>query len=111
MPTPWLESSNCRILWKQPVSGVVDLRSGPAVDTKDIVIEAAIKVGAEFQGPVFSASGVKPTDGTATAPLVQPYKGYLTRWAEVPNNASWLDIGTAWAWTSTGRRPARLLPT
>lgn len=107
MPTPWLEFSNLRILWQQPTSGVVDLRNGPNVTTRDVVIEAAVKVGAEFQAPKFSSAGVKPTDGTATAPLTQPYKGYLTRWAVVPDGATWLDIGTAWEWTDTGRRPAR----
>lgn len=106
MPTPWLEFSNCRILWKEPTAGVIDLRNGPAVATRDVAIEAAIKISNEFDAPADRSRAA--ADGVATSPLFQSYRGYLTRWVVVPNNATWLDIGTDWTWTSTGRRPARL---
>lgn len=104
MPTPYAEVANARMLWQRPVSSSYDLRDGLRTETEAVVIEAKIKL---ITKPAGALSLDGQMQGVAVAANQQPFRGFVTRWALLPDGANWLDAGTGWAWTDTGERPER----
>lgn len=98
MATPFAPYANLRILWTPPGT-IADFRSGVPAGGTPIIIDAFGK----SQG-----ASDKELPGIAIGNVV--YTGYITRWLELPEDASWLDNDEEWEWTDDGTRPDGLLP-
>lgn len=98
MATPFAEFASLRMLWHRPTAAITSLREGIRPSSEAVVIEAF----AELQGP----SGEQPSGGRDIGSA--SIEGNITRWAVVPSGASWLALGSNWAWNETGLRPAGL---
>lgn len=97
MPTPFAPFASLRLLWRDPTAKPVNLRDGPTSATvRLVVIEAFIDA---------SPAGPNGQDAGGIEIGSQQLEGNITRWALVPNGATWLDSGASWAWTDTGLRP------
>jgi hypothetical protein len=112
MATPYADFPNARLLWKRPVSAFTSLRDGPAVATEDLVIEGYFLLdGSGGSAANRSTDGRSAgEEGSLMGMLEQPFKGWITRWALVPDGSDWLDLGSGWAWQDSGLRPDRLRP-
>lgn len=97
MPTPFAPFASLRLLWRDPTAKPVNLRDGPTSATvRLVVIEAFIDA---------SPAGPNGQDAGGIEIGSQQLEGNITRWALVPNGATWLDSGASWAWADTGLRP------
>jgi hypothetical protein len=99
MTTPLAEFANLRLLIPQPVAPA-NFRSGVPAPTASWVIEMFAKSEAAGGQPGQSLPSVDPTRRTLS--------GYITAWAVLPANTSWLAAATAFTWTTTGLAPAGL---
>jgi hypothetical protein len=98
VPTDFAPYANFRLLWTPP-GEITDFRSGTPVAGTPVVIEAFLKgeTGTPIQLPSVGA-----------APRI--LNGYITAWATLPAQTSWLAAGSAFSWTDTGLAPDGLLP-
>jgi hypothetical protein len=102
MTTPLAEYANLRLLIPQPVATPANFRSGVPAPTASWVIEMFAKAETATSDSRFSESlpSIDPTRRTLS--------GYITAWATLPANTSWLAAATAFTWTTTGLAPAGL---
>lgn len=98
MATPFGPYANLRILWIPP-GDITDFRSGVPSSGTPVLIEA-------FAKALRTADQELP--GIAIGNVI--YEGYVTRWIELPEDATWLDNDEEWEWTDDGTRPEGLLP-
>jgi hypothetical protein len=99
MATDLAPYANLRILLPQPVAPA-NFRSGVPAAAGSWVIECFAK-----------NSGTDPATGLPSIdPRRQVLDGYITQWAALPANTSWLAARSAFTWTTTGLAPAGLLP-
>jgi hypothetical protein len=98
MPTDFAPYANFRFLWTPPGT-ITNFRNGTPSAGTPIVIEAFLK------GQTGTAQEL-PSIGAAPRTL----SGYITAYATVPGQASWLAARSAFTWTTTGLAPAGLLP-
>jgi hypothetical protein len=99
MTTPLAEFANLRLLIPQPVAPA-NFRSGVPAATASWVIEMFAKSEAAGGQPGQSLPSIDPARRTLS--------GYITAWATLPANTSWLAAATAFTWTTTGLAPAGL---
>lgn len=100
MATPFLEFANCRMRFPRRTSRIPNFRDGGRVAQEDVVMEVFAKL-------VFSAAQGFQQAGAME--LKQQFlKGYICRWAVVPNGTDWLSLGTAWVWDESGQKPEGL---
>jgi hypothetical protein len=98
MPTDFAPYANVRILWTPPGT-ITNFRSGTPAAGTPIVIEAFLK------GQTGPAQDL-PSIGAAPRTL----QGYITAYATLPAQTSWLAAGSAFSWNTTGLAPDGLLP-
>jgi hypothetical protein len=96
--------ANIRLLLPQPPAAPANFRAGVPTATGSWVVEAFIK-RLENKADDKPAIGVPSID-----PRRQLMEGYITAWATLPANTSWLAARAAFTWTDTGLAPAGLLP-
>jgi hypothetical protein len=96
MPTPLAPYANLRLLIPQPVAPA-NFRSGVPAATASWVIEMFAKA---------DGSGAAPGQGLPSIdPSRRTLSGYITAWALLPANTSWLAAASAFTWTTTGSAP------
>jgi hypothetical protein len=99
MATDLAPYANIRLLLPQPVAPV-NFRAGVPAAAGSWVIECFAK-----------NSG---TDQADALPSIDPRRqildGYITQWALLPADTSWLAARSAFSWTTTGLAPSGLLP-
>lgn len=97
MPTDFAPYANLRLLIPQPAV-VEDFRSGVPASTASWVLHIFAK------GPTTVAPGTPSID-----PRSRTLEGYITAFATLPANTSWLAASSAFTWDTTGLAPAGLL--
>jgi hypothetical protein len=101
--TPLAPYANLRLLIPQPVVPE-DFRSGVPAPTASWVIE------------MFAKSETPGIDSrfNQQLPSIDPSRrtlsGYITAWAPLPDETSWLAAASAFSWTTTGMAPDGLAP-
>lgn len=101
MATDFYPYANLRLLIPQPAATPESLRDGLPASSGAWVIEVFAKAeqGAGRDAPA--------------PPSVDPSKrmlaGYITAWAELPANTSWLAARSAFSWDETGLAPVGLM--
>jgi hypothetical protein len=103
MATDLAPYANIRLLIPQPVAPA-NFRSGVPAAAGSWVIECFAKrdkVNADDK-PFGSLPAIDPRR--------QLLEGYITQWAVLPANTSWLATRSAFAWNTTGLAPSGLLP-
>lgn len=109
MASPFEDFPNVRLAWQRSTGAPADLREGLAAPAETIIIEGYLTGDATLSGA--STIGAAPITAramglpNAVAPGSRAARVYVIRWALLPNAATWLDVGEAWAWTATGLRP------
>jgi hypothetical protein len=107
MATPFKRFANCRLAWDKPTAVLTNLRDGTRpTATSTIVMEVFFEPSSEAGKG--KATGDSRGESTLLGGQSRSLSGFLTRWVALPNGASWLDAGTAWAWDETGIRPTGL---
>ena len=99
MSTPLAPYSNLRLLIPQPVAPA-NFRSGVPDATASWVVEMFAK--ADGAAPGQNLPSIDPSRRTLS--------GYITAWAVLPANTSWLAAASAFTWTTTGLAPDGLAP-
>ena len=99
MATPLAPYANLRLLIAQPVAPA-NFRAGVPAAAGSWVIEAFAKAA----GPNAQAGNLPSID-----PMRLLLEGYVTAWAVLPSNTSWLATASAFTWDTTGLAPAGLL--
>ena len=99
MATDFYDYANLRLLIPQPAAIPANLRAGMPAATASWVVECFAK------GENTDAPGLPSID-----PRRRVLAGYITAWAALPANTSWLAVRSAFTWTDTGLAPAGLLP-
>jgi hypothetical protein len=102
MATDLAPYANIRLLIPQPVAPA-NFRSGVPAAAGSWVIECFVKRNDGAAG-----------DTAASLPSIDPRRqildGYITQWAVLPANTSWLATRSAFTWNTTGLAPSGLLP-
>lgn len=101
MPTDFAPYANLRLLIPQPVAAPANFRSGVPIGTGSWVIECFARAQ--------QAAGTPGAPLPSIDPSVRTLAGYITAWATLPANTSWLAARSAFTWTDTGLAPAGLL--
>lgn len=96
MATDFAPYANLRMLWARPVE-ITDLRNGIPVSTDLVVIEAFVKGG-----------GATPQELPSLRSSTVIREGFITQWAELPEDADWLAAGSSWSWSTDGLMPPGL---
>ena len=100
MATDLAPYANLRLLLPQPAAAPQNFRSGVPAATASWVVECFAKR--------------ENTDLAGQLPSIDPRRsvlsGYITSWAVLPANTSWLAVRSAFTWNETGLTPAGLLP-
>ncbi len=100
MATDFAPYANLRLLISKPAEAPEILRDGLPAGSDSWVIEAFVK-----------AEQAAGRDAAAT-PSVDPSKrvlsGYITAWAVLPANTSWLAARSAFSWDDSGLAPPEL---
>ena len=98
MATDFAPYANLRMLWTPP--GVITtFRAGVPAAGPAVVVEAFAKSQGRSE---------QDLPGVMAGSLI--LEGYITRWAALLGNASWLVAGSSLSWDETGYRPAGMLP-
>lgn len=97
MTTPLAAYANLRLLIPQPVVPA-NFRSGMPAAASSWVVQCFAK------SPVSQPGQPLPS----IDPSRRTLEGYITGWAVLPANTSWLAAASAFTWTSTGLAPAGL---
>ena len=98
MPTPLAPYANLRLLIPQPPAAPANFRDGVPASTASWVLQAFVK------GETGTGEDLPSTD-----PKSWILSGYVTAWAVLPANTSWLAAASAFSWTDTGLSPAGLV--
>lgn len=101
MATDFAPYANLRLLIAQPAETPESLRGGLPASTGAWVIEAFAKAE---QGAGRGAPGPPSVD-----PSKRILAGYITAWAVLPAQTSWLAARSAFTWDDSGLAPAGLL--
>lgn len=98
MATDFAPYANLRLLIPQPAAAPANFRSGVPTSAASWLIH------------VFAKGG---TTAAAATPSIDPrtrtLEGYITAFATLPANTSWLQATSGLSWDSTGLAPAGLL--
>ena len=98
MATDFYPYANLRLLIPQPVQAPANFRTGVPLNATSWVIEAFVK-----------GENSPTTELPSIDPMRRTLAGYITAWAVLPANTSWLAASSAFTWTTTGLAPAGLL--
>jgi hypothetical protein len=101
MATDLAPYANLRLLLPQPAAVPANFRSGVPAATASWVVECFAK----REGNDAVAGELPSVD-----PRRSTLSGYITAWAVLPANTSWLAVRSAFSWNETGLAPAGLLP-
>lgn len=97
MATDFHEYRNLRLLIPKPAAAPANFRNGVPAGTGSWVIEVFARG---------STSGAP--DLPSVSPRTRTLAGYITAYADLPANTSWLAASSAFTWTTTGLAPADL---
>ena len=92
--TDFLEYANLRLLIGKPAAAPANFRSGVPAGTGSWVVEAFAR-----------GETVAAADLPSVSPRSRILAGYITAWANLPANTSWLAARSAFTWTETGLAP------
>jgi hypothetical protein len=98
MPTDFAPYANLRLLIPQPAAAPANFRSGVPAGAGSWLIHVFAK------GPATAAPATPSID-----PRTRTLEGYITAWATLPANTSWLQATAGLSWDTTGLAPAGLL--
>jgi hypothetical protein len=101
MATDFTPYANLRLLIPQPPTAPANFRSGVPVGTGSWVIECFARAEQAAGRPGQELPSIDPSKRTLA--------GYITAWATLPANTSWLAVRSAFTWTETGLAPSGLL--
>jgi hypothetical protein len=98
MPTDFAPYANLRLLIPQPAAAPANFRSGVPAAAGSWILHVFAK------GQTAAAA-----DLPSVSPLTRTLEGYITAWATLPANTSWLAASSAFTWDTTGLAPQGLL--
>lgn len=98
MPTDFAPYANLRLLIPQPAAAPANFRSGVPASTASWILHVFAK------GSTAAAPSTPSID-----PRTRTLEGYITAFATLPANTSWLQATAGLAWDTTGLAPAGLL--
>ena len=98
MATDFAPYANLRILWTAPGT-ITTLRNGVPAGGTATVIEAFVK-----------GTAASPQELASIHPQARVLEGYITAYATVPGQGSWLAAGSAFSWDTSGLAPSGLRP-
>lgn len=101
MATDFAPYANMRLLIAQPLEAPESLRDGLPVSSVSWVIELFAKAE--------QAAGRDAPGPPSIDPSKRVFAGYITAWATLPAQTSWLAARSAFTWDETGLAPAGLL--
>lgn len=101
MTTDFAPYANLRLLIHRPVETPESLRDGLPLSTGGWVIECFARAE--------QAAGRNAPGPPSIDPSKRVLAGYITAWAELPDDTDWLAARSAFSWDETGLAPAGLM--
>jgi hypothetical protein len=97
MPTDFLEYTNLRLLIPKPAAAPANFRSGVPAGAGSWVVHCFTR-----------GETVAAADLASISPRTRILSGFITAYADLPANTSWLAASSAFAWDESGLAPAAL---